>query len=152
MRAGLVNDSKDLHYKLIKSCEGDLSKLFFNICFEIYLYKSNSFNYIQLAFIHRDIEYYARRLGMLTLTLVTCMDMGKACLDFFDFEKAQENYSKAVKLSVFVGDKYREELAIDRLGMCEYYRGDLMAAYFYHSSVDRLSAYNKQRIKEHYSN
>lgn len=80
------------------------------------------------------------------------MDMGRVSLDFFDFEKAQENYSKAVKLSVYIGDKYREELAIDRLGMCEYYKGDLMAANFYHSSVDRLSAYNKQRIKEHYSN
>ena len=137
---------------MIKSCEGELSKLFFNICYEIYLYKTNQFNYVQLSFIHRDIEYYARRLGMLTLTLITCIDMGRVSLDFFDMENAQENYSKAVRLSVFVGDKYREELCIDRLGMCEYYRGDMMAANFYHSSVDRLSAYNKLRIQEHYSN
>ena len=80
------------------------------------------------------------------------MNLGRVCLDFFDFEKAQEQYGKAVKLAVFLGDKYNEELAIDKLGMCEYYRGDLMAAHFYHSSVDRLSAYNKQRIQEHYSN
>ena len=73
---------------------------------------------MQLAFIHRDIEYYARRLGMLSLTLVTCIDMGKISLDFFDFQKAQEHYSKAVKLSVKLGDKYREELSIDKLGMC----------------------------------
>lgn len=45
---------------------------------------------------------------MLSLALVTCMDMGKVSLDFFDFEKAQECYSKAVKLSVKLGDKYRE--------------------------------------------
>ena len=52
------------------------------------------------------------------MTLVTCIDMGKISLDFFDFQKAQEHYSKAVKLSVKLGDKYREELSIDRLGMC----------------------------------
>ena len=78
--------------------------------------------------------------------------MGKVCLHFFDFEKAQENYSKAVKLSVKLGDKYREQLSIDRLGMCQYYRGDLMAANFYHRSVDKLSSYNKVRILDHYSN
>ena len=77
--------------------------------------------------------------------------MGRVSLDFFDFEKSQENYSKAVKMSIFIGDKYREKLAIDRLEM-ECYRGDLMAAKFYHSSVDKLSAYNKQRIQENYSN
>lgn len=36
--------------------------------------------------------------------------------------------------------------------MCEYYRGDMMSANFYHSSVNKLSNYNKLRIKEHYSN
>ena len=44
---------------------------------------------------------------MLSLALATCIDMGKVSLHFFDFEKAQDNYSKAVKLSVKLGDKYR---------------------------------------------
>jgi hypothetical protein len=102
--------------------------------------------------LHRDIEYYSRRLGMLSLTLLTCMDMGRACLDFFDLPNAQHHYTKALKLAVFLGDKYREEVAIDRLGMCEYYRGDMVGAHFYHCNVDRLSNYNKMSIREHYSN
>ena len=44
---------------------------------------------------------------MLKLTLVTCLDMGRVSLDFFDFEQAQQNYSKALKLAVYTGDKYR---------------------------------------------
>jgi len=57
-----------------------MAKLFLNICYELYLYKQNEYNFLQLDIINRDIEYYARRLGMLNLTAATCMDMGKVCL------------------------------------------------------------------------
>lgn len=41
-----------------------------------------------LSLIHRDIEYYSRRLGLLNLTILTCMDMGRLCCDFFEMERA----------------------------------------------------------------
>lgn len=153
LRAHLVGaDHRTLRYETIKQCEGELSKLFFNICYEIYLYKHNRASLIELTAIHRDIEYYSRRLGMLTLTILCCLDLGKIYCEHFDFEKASEEYSKAIKLAVYTGDKYSEELGIDRLGMCEYYKGDMITANFYHSSTDRLSSYDKWKIKEYYSN
>lgn len=44
---------------------------------------------------------------MLTLTLATCLDMGRIFLDYFDYYKAEEEFTKSVKLAVFIGDKYR---------------------------------------------
>jgi hypothetical protein len=80
------------------------------------------------------------------------MDMGRLCCSFFDMERAAVEYSKAVKLAVFIGDKYSEELAIDRLGMCEYYKGDIVSAHYFHNSIDKLSAYDKWKIYKYYSN
>jgi hypothetical protein len=57
-----------------------------------------------------------------------------------------------VKLAVFIGDKYSEELAIDRLGMCEYYKGDIVSAHYFHNSTDKLSSYDKWKIYKYYSN
>lgn len=34
------------------------------------------------------------------------MDMGRLSCEYFDLEQAVSEYSKAVKLAVFVGDKY----------------------------------------------
>ena len=57
--------------------------MFFNISYEIYLYKHNLQNLNILSLIHRDIEYYSRRLGLLNLTILCCMDMGRLYLDYF---------------------------------------------------------------------
>jgi hypothetical protein len=45
----------ELGYESLKQCEGEFSKLFFNICYEIYLYKHNLQNLPILSLIHSDI-------------------------------------------------------------------------------------------------
>ena len=80
------------------------------------------------------------------------MDMGRWFCEGYEFEKAKKEYNKAVKLAVFTNDKYAEEIAIDRLGMCAYYRGDSVEAHFYHSSFSKLSPYEHWKIKDSYSN
>jgi len=80
------------------------------------------------------------------------MDMGKYYCLFHEYDKSCLEYSKSIKLAVFLEDKYFEELAIDRLGMCHYYKGDTVTAQFYHSSINRLSPYEITKIKQQYSN
>ena len=46
------------------------------------------------------------------------------------------------------GDKYIEEVAIDKLGLCEYYKGDVTRAQHLHRSLDKLSPYDKRNIAE----
>ena len=43
---------------------------------------------------------------MLNLTISCCMDMGKINCDYFEFSKAYIQYNKALKLAVYLGDKY----------------------------------------------
>jgi hypothetical protein len=82
------NEPGELKYESLKKCDGELSKLFFNVSYEIYLYKHNLQNLTNLSVIHRDIEYYSRRLGMLNLTILSCMDMGRLYCEFFEMERA----------------------------------------------------------------
>lgn len=55
-------------------------------------------------------------------------------------------------MAVFIGDKYSEEVAIDKMGMCEYYKGDIVSARYFHRSMDKLSSYDKWNIHKYYSN
>lgn len=105
---GLREEGEGLRYEAVKQCEGELSKLFFNVCYEMYLYKHNQQTLATLSLIHRDIEYYSRRLGLLNLAILSCMDLGRVCCEYCEMERAAEEYSKAVKLAVFLGDKYSE--------------------------------------------
>lgn len=89
---------------------------------------------------------------MLHLTLVCCADLGRLYCDNFEFDKASYSYTKAIKLSVYLGNKLKEEQYMDRLGMCQYYKGDSIGALYYHNKLGKLSTYDVNTIKELYSN
>ena len=36
--------------------------------------------------------------------------------------------------------------------MCEYYKGDIVSARYFHRSMDKLSSYDKWNIHKYYSN
>ncbi len=69
-----------------------------------------------------------------------------------EYEKAFEEYTHAIKLSIFLNDTYYREIAIDKLGVCKYYLGDSVSAIYFHNNIHHLSHYDFNRIKESYSN
>lgn len=38
------------------------------------------------------------------------------------------------------------------MGMCEYYKGDIVSANYFHTSTDKLSSYDKWKVYKYYSN
>ena len=145
-------DLSPLGYERGKDYEGELPKLIFNVFYEVYALKSNSFDLRLLEEIHQNVEYYARRRGMLGLVTACCMEMGRIYGYYCQHGEASEQYEKALQLAVVQGDKYTEEVAIDKLGLSEYYRGDIVRAQHMHRSLDKLSSYDRRNITESYSN
>jgi hypothetical protein len=57
-----------------------------------------------------------------------------------------------VKLAIFIDNKYYQEIAIDKLGICKYYLGDSVSALYFHNNIHHLSGYDLNRVKAEYSN
>ena len=107
-----------LLYDTVRQYDSELTKVVFNILFEIYSIKANTFNLALLEHLHRDIEYYARRQNMLGLVTACCMEMGLIYCSYCRYEEGREQFERALQLAVVIGDKYTEEVAIDKMGLC----------------------------------
>lgn len=57
-----------------------------------------------------------------------------------------------MKLAIFWNNKYYQEIAIDKLGICKYYLGDSVSALYFHNNIHHLSQYDLNRIRTEYSN
>lgn len=55
-----------------------------------------------------------------------------------------------MEISLTIRDRYQEMKAIDGLGVCYYYRGNLAVANYYHSSLSGLERGEAELIVDRY--
>jgi hypothetical protein len=98
------------------------------------------------------MEYGSRRMQFHRFTLRVCFELGEAYKRQYDQVNAHACFAKALKLAIFLGDKFSELKAIDQFGVSAYLASKLNHAHFYHENADKLSKQERETIREKYSN
>lgn len=78
--------------------------------------------------------------------------MGQLYKKQFDEQNSHAYYSKALKLSIFLNDRFHEQKAIDNFGVTAYSSSNTRKAYFYHENSSKLNKVQRDIIKQKYSN
>ncbi len=73
-----------------------------------------------------------------------CFKIAQTYKNCYDFKKSTVYLENALEIAVKLNDRYNEMIALDKIGMCYFYKGNTTAAYYYHSNILTLENINSR--------
>ena len=95
--------------------------------------------------------YFSLKIGIPEIALRSLKKCGEISLENKNFELAQHYFEKLLKVALITKSSFYEEIAIDKMGLCEYYKGNICEAEHFHDNVGKMTEESKKKYCENFS-